>query len=124
MAAMADGVPPSEAALRRRRQRRRAAACGAAQAVCGGAGLMLAGSCGGELTMPGPAARGTDQLVQGCGGSGDLVDVRWHVVVALRCLAESLEFQGYFEVQGNEVAGTVAAEAKDPPRSSSEWKLP
>ena len=112
---MADGVPPSEAALRRRRrQRRRAAACGVAQVVCGGAG-MLAGSCHGELTTPEPAARGTDQPVQGCGGSGDLVDVRWHVVAALRCLAESLEFQGYFEVQGNYGAGTAAAEAKESP---------
>jgi hypothetical protein len=26
--------------------------------------------------------------------------VRWHVVAALRCLAEALEFQGHYEVQG------------------------
>ena len=38
-------------------------------------------------------------FVAGCGSDGS-VDVRWHVVAALRCLAEALEFQGHYEVQG------------------------
>ena len=112
---MADGVPLSEAALRRRRrQRRRAAALGAAQVVGGGIGL-LAGGCQSECTRPVSSALGTHQLAQGGGGSDDFVDVRWHVVTVLRCLAETLELQGFLEVQGQKDAGTETAEAKVPP---------
>ena len=94
-----DGVPPSEAALRRwRRQRRRAAALG---------------TCFGESAMPGTAALGTRELEQGSGGSE--ADVRWHLVTALRCLADSLEFQGHFGVQGHQGAGMEAADTKLPP---------
>ena len=104
-----DGEPLSAAALRRRRRRRRAEALAVAGALGGGtpAGLDLRSQdsltgthvpcesfrCGsldgywwaGGCSQP---ARG------GCGGDGSQ-DVRQHVVVALRCLAGSLEFQGF-----------------------------
>ena len=81
---MADGRPLSEAALRRRRRRRHAEACAAGQA-------------GGARPVG---------LSQGSQVSGEAVDVRWHLVTALRCLAESLERQGFLE---------EAAETKVPP---------
>ena len=118
---MADGVPLSEAALRRlRRQRRRAAALGAAQVVGGGVGL-LAGGYQSEYARPVSTALGTHQLARGGGGSDDFVDVRWHVVTALRCLAETLELQGFLEVQGQKDAGTETAEAKVPPWCGYAW---
>ena len=77
---MTDGRPLSEAALRRRRRRRHAEAC-------------VAGQAGGARPVG---------LSQGSQVSGEAVDVRWHLVTALRCLAESLERQGFLE----EAAGT------------------
>ena len=61
--------------------------------------MMLAGSTGGVPAMPGSVTRHAEQLACGCCGSGGFVDVRWHVVAALRCLAEALELQGCYEVQ-------------------------
>jgi hypothetical protein len=125
--ASAAGELLSEAALRRRRrQRRRAAACGAAVATstlvfapgsggaCSGVGL-LAGIGHGEFAEPAREPGCTQEPSPGSGGGSDLVDVRWHVVTALRCLAESLELQGYFGGQGCHGVGTVAAVAEVSP---------
>ncbi len=60
---------------------------------------MLAGSIGVVPAMPGSATRHAEQFACGCCSSGGFVDVCWHVVAALRCLAEALELQGCYEVQ-------------------------
>ena len=87
---MSDGLPLSEAALRRRRrQRRRAAACASVQAGSGSGGRSLGvQDCYARTYVPGESGG------SGCGGGG-YIDVRGHVVVALRCLAEALELQMY-----------------------------
>ncbi len=84
---MVGGLPLSEAALRRRRrQRRRAAACGS-----GSGGVQRLGCSGVQDSEAGRHVPGES----GGGGGGGYPDVRGHVVAALRCIAEALEFQGY-----------------------------
>ena len=108
------GLPLSEAALRRRRRQRRRVAAFASAEVFGSGG----GSSGSNLGVqdsparthvPGESGGGSGG---GSGGrslgvhdsparalvpgeSGGYIDVRGHVVAALRCLAEALELQGY-----------------------------
>ena len=60
-----------------------------------GFGGMLASSSGSGHALPRPETCVAEQHACGFCGSGGMVDVRWHVAAAVRCLAEALELQGY-----------------------------
>ena len=70
-----------------------------------GFGCMLASSSGSGHALQRPETRYAEQHACGFCGSGGMVDVRWHVAAAVRCLAEALEFQGYVPMATTTVPG-------------------